>query len=322
MAGKSSRSDNFAPGPPATRYKASGKNREFYTFENAPGLGNYATGGTIIDGGDGYIYHIFTGDGTFTVNRPPAAIDSVDYLIVAGGGSAGPQANVAGGGGGGFLFGNTQVSTPGVFPVQVGGAGPSTAGAPAPPRNGNPSWFGGASLESTGGGGGAGSPGAIVGGDGGSGGGAFGVPAAGGSGNTPAKIPRQGYPGGIALAPNTTGAAGGGGGAGGAGGAATTPPAVGGSGGPGRIAPEFPSTIVRQAIPAPLLPSWEPLVGPGGYSAGGAGVPVPAPLQRTSPANSGYGGQTGGHLGDLYNLTDNWFCAKEWNKAPLPTNQP
>ena len=64
MAGKSSRSGNWAPNSPATRYNASGKNREFYTFENAPGLGAYATGGTIIDGGDGYIYHIFTGDGT------------------------------------------------------------------------------------------------------------------------------------------------------------------------------------------------------------------------------------------------------------------
>ena len=88
MAGKSINSfgsKNWSPGPPATRYNASGKNREFYTFENAPGIGAYATGGTIIDGGDGYIYHIFTGAGTFQVNRPPAAIDSVDYLIVAGG---------------------------------------------------------------------------------------------------------------------------------------------------------------------------------------------------------------------------------------------
>jgi hypothetical protein len=298
MAGKSSRNGNWAPNSPATRYKASGKNREFYTFENAPGIGAYATGGTIIDGGDGYIYHIFTGDGTFTVNRPSAAIDSVDYLIVAGGGSAGPQTNVAGGGGGGFLFGTTSVSV-GNYSVVVGGAGPSTPGAPAPPRNGNPSYFGGPSLEATGGGGGAGSPGAIVGGNGGSGGGAFGTPAAGGSGNTPAKIPRQGYPGGTAIAPNTTGAAGGGGGAGGVGGNASTPPAVGGSGGPGRIAPEFPSTIVRQAIPAPVLPTWEPLVSSRGYSVGGGGVPVPAPLQRTSPANSGYGGDgsTGNRVG-------------------------
>jgi hypothetical protein len=57
MAGKSTNSfgaKNWAPNSPATRYNVSGKNREFYTFENAPGLGNYATGGTIIDGGSYY----------------------------------------------------------------------------------------------------------------------------------------------------------------------------------------------------------------------------------------------------------------------------
>jgi hypothetical protein len=52
MAGKSANLGNWSPGSPTTRYKVSGKNREFYTFENAPGLGAYATGGTIIDGGD------------------------------------------------------------------------------------------------------------------------------------------------------------------------------------------------------------------------------------------------------------------------------
>ena len=63
MAGKSLNSfgsRNWSPGSPSTRYNVSGKNREFYTFENAPGLGNYVTGGTIIDGGDGvhlsYLY--------------------------------------------------------------------------------------------------------------------------------------------------------------------------------------------------------------------------------------------------------------------------
>lgn len=129
MAGRSLNSfgsKNFAPGPPATRYNASGKNREFYTFENAPGVGAYATGGTIIDGGDGYIYHIFTGNGTFAVNRPPAAIDSVDYLIAAGGGGSGG----GGGGAGGLLVGNILVSNaPGFYSVVIGGAGgPSTNG--------------------------------------------------------------------------------------------------------------------------------------------------------------------------------------------------
>ena len=94
MAGKSANSfgaKNWSPGPPSTTYNVSGKNREFYTFENAPGIGAYATGGTIIDGGDGYIYHIFTGDGTFNIpsNTPSTRLNSVDYLIVAGGGSAG-----------------------------------------------------------------------------------------------------------------------------------------------------------------------------------------------------------------------------------------
>ena len=300
MAGKSSNNGNWSPGSPSTRYNASGKNREFYTFENAPGIGAYATGGTIVDGGDGYIYHIFTGNGTFAVNRPPAAIDSVDYLIVGGGGGASPSGS-GGGGAGGFLFGNLPVSAPGSYPIQVGGGGPAAPGAPGVPRNGNPSYFGpGApgTLVATGGGGGGatpnppGQPGA----DGGSGGGGAPVtPSLGGSGNTPATIPRQGYPGGSGIGPTLAGGGGGGGGAGGIGanGAAN----AGGVGGPGRIAPEFPSNIVRRAIPAPVLPSWEPLVGPGGYAAGGYGSSTPAPLQRTSPVNTGYGGQSGGLAG-------------------------
>jgi hypothetical protein len=295
MAGKSSRSDNFAPGPPATRYNASGKNREFYTFENAPGLGAYATGGTIIDGGDGYIYHIFTGDGTFAVNRPSSLIDSVDYLIVAGGGAIIPGTAGAsgGGGGGGFRFGNTPVTqTP--YPITVGGGGPSVANSPTATgtqRNGSPSTA--FALTATGGGSGGNAPPGTNGRPGGSGGGGAFPGGTAGTGNTPATIPRQGHNG-----ATPSGAASGGGGAGGAGVAGGPTSLLVGRGGFGRIAPEFPSTIVRQAIPAPLLPSWEPLVGPGGYAAGGAGTSppgsVPAPLTRSTPANSGYGGQGGG----------------------------
>ena len=293
MAGRSSINGNWSPVSPATRYKVSGKNREFYTFENAPGIGAYATGGTIIDGGDGYIYHIFTGDGTFAVNRPSAAIDSVDYLIVAGGGGSQPSSLAGGGGGGGLLFGNTPVLQSS-YPISIG-AGGNTTPTPSPSScNGTPSTAFG--ITATGGGGGgrpsttlafrAGAPG------GSGGGGAPGPttpsPGPGGSGNTPATIPRQGYPGGSSpLTPGPGGA--GGGGAGGSGSGGTTPPATGGTAGPGRIAPEFPSTVVRQAIPAPLLPTWEPLVGPGGYAAGGAGSPRPS--TRSTPANSGYGGE-------------------------------
>ena len=298
MAGKSSNNGNWAPNSPATRYKASGKNREFYTFENAPGIGNYATGGTIIDGGDGYIYHIFTGTGTFTVNRPSALIDSVDYLIVAGGGAVipGPAAASGGGGGGGFLFGNYAVLPNTPYPITVGAGGPSVPNVPTTAgtqRNGSPSEAFGGTIIATGGGSGGNSPPGTNGLPGGSGGGGAFPGGTGGTGNTPATIPRQGYSG---ATPN--GGSSGGGGAGGVGvaGGPTTPQV--GAGGPGRIAPEFPSTIVRQAIPAPLLPSWEPLVGPGGYAAGGCGTDptgvVPAPLTRSTPDNSGYGGQGGG----------------------------
>ena len=293
MAGKSSRSGNWAPNSPATRYKASGKNREFYTFENAPGIGAYATGGTIIDGGDdGYIYHIFTGTGTFTVNRPSAVIDSVDYLIVAGGGGSQPGSLAGGGGGGGLLFGNTPVSQSS-YPISIG-AGGNTTPTPLPSScNGTPSTAFGITAA---GGGGGGRPSATLafraGAPGGSGGGGAPgpttpAPGPGGTGNTPATIPRQGYSGGSSpLTPGPGGA--GGGGAGGLGSVGTTPPVTGGVGGPGRIAPEFPSTVVRRAIPAPELPTWEPLVGPGGYAAGGEGSPRPS--VRFTPANSGYGG--------------------------------
>ena len=284
MAGKSSNSGNWSPGSPGTRYKVSGKNREFYTFENAPGIGAYATGGTLIDGGDGYIYHIFTGDGTFVVNRPTAVIDSVEYTIVAGGGAGGNPFG-GGGGGGGFLFGQATVSnTPGSYPITIGGGG-SYPQPTAALRSGSPSTAFGLTAAG-GGGGGSLAPGA----SGGSGGGGQGTPTivgTSGAGNTPATIPRQGYSGGQGNNPNVTFGSGGGGGAGGIGTPGTTP-AGAGDGGPGRIAPEFPSTIVRSAIPSPVLPAWEPLVGPSGYAAGGQGAP--APTQRTSPANSGYGG--------------------------------
>lgn len=286
MAGKSSKSGNWSS-TPTTRYRVSGKNREYYTAENAPGLNPYATGGTIVDGGDGYVYHIFVADGTFTVTSPPALIDSVDYLIVAGGGSAGSAGG--GGGGGGFVFGSSTVSnTPGAYPIVIGAAGATTPGL-APVRNGSPSTAFG--LTAYGGGGGAASPGPTAGGDGGSGGGGVASPTVagfGGMGNTPVLIPRQGYTGGTGVAPAGSASGGGAGGFGGQNGLFPGPAlAIG----PGRIAPEFPSTVIRQGIPAPVLPDWEPLVGPAGYAAGGYGTGSPAPLiARTNPANSGYGG--------------------------------
>ena len=288
MAGKSINSfgsKNWSPGPPATRYNASGKNREFYTFENAPGIGAYATGGTIIDGGDGYIYHIFTGDGTFTVNRPPAAIDSVQYLIAAGGGGI---PGTAGAGAGGLLVGNILVSNvPGPYSVIVGGGG-------GPSSNGSPS----SAFGITAAGGGRGAVPSISapssGFSGGSGGGGFTAPpgifASGGTGNIPATIPRQGYPGGFSGTPVFS--IGGGGGAGGAGGFPNVP-------GPGKIIPEFPAPIVSQGIPTAAVSrsSWTSALGPNGFCKGGphaAGI---------GTVNSGYGGGFSGIVCVRYKKT-------------------
>ena len=272
MAGKSVNSfgsKNFAPGPPATRYNVSGKNREFYTFENAPGIGAYATGGTIIDGGDGYIYHIFTGDGTFAVNRPPAAINSVDYLIAAGGGGSGG----GGGGAGGLLVGNVGVSnTPGFYPVVIGGAGgPTTNGSPS-------SAF---AITATGGGRGGVPAGPQPGFSGGSGGGGYtggpGGVGGGGAGNAPSTIPRQGYPGG------NSGPIFSGGGGGGAGGPGLTPASPAPIGGPGKIVPQFPAPIVGKGIPQASSASWISSIGSSGFCKGAS---MPAGI---GTVNSGHG---------------------------------
>ncbi len=291
MAGKSANSlgaKNWSPGSPATRYNVSGKNREFYTFENAPGLGNYATGGTIIDGGDGYIYHIFTGAGTFQVNRPPAAIDSVDYLIVAGGGGGGPFGG--GGGAGGLRFGNIGVSNaPGFYPISVGGGGSGPGASPL--RNGSPSSAFGITAAGGGGGGSPGSPNPTFypGSPGGSGGGAFASPpvsGTGGTGDTPPTIPRQGYSGSSQPGPGAPNLGGGGGGAGGVGNInLPTASPTKGVGGPGRAISEFPAQIVSKAFSN--IPTWYSEVNTNGFARGGYGyLGNPSP---NTPANTGYG---------------------------------
>jgi hypothetical protein len=223
-----------------------------------------ATGGTTTTCGN-FKIHKFTGPGTFTVcsvgvGNPLSA--TVDYLVVAGGGSGGADAG-AGGGAGGFRAAATTFSIGcapakplvcGVAGLPVSAQGyPITvgAGATAPgPGNGSP---GGAphgvngsnsifsSITSAGGGGGGGGidnappAGGGVGADGGSGGGGRGNcgTTGGGSGNTPPVSPAQGTNGGTGGG-ESAGASGGGGGAivaGAAGG--PSGPKVGGAGGAG-----------------------------------------------------------------------------------------
>jgi hypothetical protein len=284
-----------------------------------------ATGGTISTCGD-YKIHTFTGPGTFCVSSAGNAngSNSVDYMVVAGGGGSGTGDNVcssgggAGGGAGGWrassgtasgsynagpapLVGPVSalpVSVQG-YPITVGAGGPS-----APPNSSSRGTSGNSSIFSTitsagGGGGGTRSqPGNPIepGISGGSGGGAAGAAPAAGSGNTPPTSPPQGNSGGH---PGT----GGGGGACAAGGnvSGTT---VGGAGVGTAISPANgtpgPSPSLRYFAGggaaggsnypfAPSVPGGVGGGGPGGNNTAGVSV-----AGTNGTANTGGGGGAAG----------------------------
>jgi hypothetical protein len=214
-----------------------------------------ATGGTVTTSGD-FKIHTFTGPGTFTVCSVgnPAGSDTVDYLVIAGGGGGGTSGNPgsshggSGGGAGGYRFSDGTASgcyTTAPSPLAPLGASALPVSAQAYPitvasgGSGSPhpsSSTGGSGGDSTfstitsGGGGGGGSrtpSGGSNGGNGGSGGGGN-TGSTVGAGNTPPVSPPQGNPGGDTGGPQNGG--GGGGGIGGAGGDATGPGGNGGAG--------------------------------------------------------------------------------------------
>jgi hypothetical protein len=249
-----------------------------------------ATGGTITCDGD-YKIHTFTGPGTFTVTNAGNVVgsNSVDYLIVAGGGAGGTGSIGGGGGGGGFREGTSggytasPLANPvGVtvtatsYPIVVGGGGTKGTSGPED-NNGTGGTSGiassGLGLTSAGGGSGASSAAPIPNGpgqSGGSGGGNNSNITAINSGNTPPVAPPQGNPGGnYAASPAVS--------IGSGGGAATSSigafPWVGGTG----------ATTSISASPTV-------------YAGGGGGgknscVPVPG---GTSPLGGGAGGPGGG----------------------------
>ena len=195
---------------------------------NVRGLLRYvtATGGCITTCGN-FKMHTFLATGTFCVSCAGQACGSntVDYLVVAGGGGAGGYGHGAGGGAGGYrespgtASGSYTVSPLGVSPavalpvpatpyaITVGGGG---AGNPAADgSNGNLSTF--STITSAGGGFGSRCTGS--GGPGGSGGGAGnGTGRVGGTGNDPSTTPAQGTNGGNGSADLSPGFGGGGGG--------------------------------------------------------------------------------------------------------------
>ena len=149
-----------------------------------------ATGGTITTVGD-FKIHSFTGDGTFEVTQGTGQKGKVDYLVVAGGGSAsaGTGGGTPGGGAGGLRIGS--VSSPGSPPLVASGmqmepgsypvvVGAGAAGPAYPPADGPGAGRGASSsfngITSAGGGGNYTSPapeGSIDNRPGGSGGGLY-----------------------------------------------------------------------------------------------------------------------------------------------------
>ena len=124
-------------------------------------LAPVATGGSVTTSG-AYTYHTFNSSGTFVVNKTY----TMDYLIVAGGGSGG-TGRAGAGGAGGYIATDSASIAPSSYTVTIGG-GASGSGQDTPGNTGNPSSVFGVTANGGGYGGGWNSR---SGGSGGSGGG-------------------------------------------------------------------------------------------------------------------------------------------------------
>ena len=260
-----------------------------------------ATGGTIAIVCTNYKTHTFTGPGSFCVTSGgnSCGSETVDYMVIAGGGGGaslpGPN-NAGGAGAGGFRESpgtasgcytasprgaSPAVALPvsaGAYPITVGAGG--TRGTPSggDETNGADSIF--STITSAGGGLPAGSQGNPTPSDanGGSGGGGMHRSLAGGAGNTPPTNPVQGTAGGGNCGSDVNYAGAGGGGAGVAGSNVCGPgcSSVGGAGGAG----------VTTSISAT----------PTAYSGGGGGGGYHVPAGGGGVGGAG-GGGAGGPIG-------------------------
>ena len=231
------------------------------------------SGGTVYTYGN-YRVHAFTSSSSFTM--PAGFTNTVDYMLVAGGGGCGDASGWGGGAGaGGLIYQSGQTISSGSYTVTIGAGGaPSNQGA-------STTVFGQTAV-----GGGRGGDNAINnGGNGGSGGGGRGDPPGiiGGSGTS-----GQGFAGGAGYDPSPGESGGGGGGAGGAGQAGS-----GTSAGNGGLGANYSSVFGTT-------------YGEGGYFASGGGGSIGRPDQLTysnasESASSGWaypgGGGTGGASG-------------------------
>jgi hypothetical protein len=287
-----------------------------------------ATGGTVLTCGN-FKVHVFTGPGSFVVscNGNDLGSDTVEYVVVAGGGGT-VNCWQAGAGAGGFrknfpspaIAGFPVIAT--TYPITVGaGAAAGTVPPSVPGNSGSSSIF--STITSAGGGGSGTNSNGVAGGSGGGGaiGGPGSSPYTGGAGNTPPVSPPQGNSGGngaYTLDGNSY-SAGGGGGAG-----ATGSPGSGRAAGAGGVGtnltnPFFGPTAPSYGTPGPVADTryfsggggaggWNTTVNGGGYTgalggAGGGGAGANSPQAPTptaggpgnpGTANTGGGGGGGG----------------------------
>ena len=250
--------------------------------------GRYAGSGgietTYKSGSDFYRVHTFLSSGTFYMD----STTSVDYLVVAGGGSGGSRIG-GGGGAGGFRTGASLSTSVGSYAITVGAGGLGvywTAGVGAVGNDGGDSIF--STITSTGGGGGGsyGEPSGLAGRAGGSGGGGGTASAAGGAGNTPSTSPVQGYAGGAGMAHSSPYSAGGGGGASAVGTAGSTNGGVGGAG----IDNSYRTNSTVTYAGGGGGNSYAANGGAGGTGGGGAGGTGPSGAAGIGAKNTGGGG--------------------------------
>jgi len=327
MSGRSAKNNNR--GSDLFGYFVSGKYKEFHTAQfaayAAPPEGLTATGGVISDYTDGpavYRAHIFTSSGTFDVTELGDFGDTVEYLVVAGGGSGGYEGGAGAGGlrtnlsGHPLSTGNpsftASVST---YPIVIGAGGAGGAAGPSlSPNSGNPSYIGpaGSKLVESTGGGGAGNYPATPGRNGGSGGGASSTPNTLGYGRNPSTPGpaggpfawTEGNPGSNSQASNPYWG-GAGGGAGASGGEGT-----GGAGVQVAIAgPAADTTGVGALNPGPGEYQW--------FAGGGAG--------GRYPTGSYSGGVGGGGSGSLTSATSGTYSTGGggggvWSASPPGSN--
>ena len=297
--------------------------------------GMIASGGVISDystpPGDVYRAHVFTSTGTFDVTTLGTFGNTIDYLVVAGGGSGSPQTSgslysASGGGGAGGL----RTSLPGIMPatnsqvpvavasynvvIGAGGAYSSTA-------QGNPgtdtslAYNGGTITSNAGGGGGETQQSGLPGGSGGGqGGNNHASSRTGGAANPNSDPTRQGYPGTNLATGDNDGSGGGGGGAGAAGQPYVSPTRSGLTGGAGvQVAIAGPTAITFTGVGAknPANNQYQYFAGGGGgggydgaptgvggVGGGGRGENPPAPFPAERHGQYGTGGGGGGAKGN------------------------